>query len=187
MDVKGIEYLSSPQSLRNSEKCIDFVPVPFLCIIYMLSLWFHELLWMMIRTFQRGFLRNFSGKCSCLSLHYTDELSGWMHTTRRSLTGSLFLSRCTCQSEMQADWIENNFLISTVKSDCLDSTCYWVQFVRIMLRISLLHLWTVLLGSSLFLWCHYIFVIWGNSALIKWDWKCFIFFWRSWRDLVLIL
>lgn len=52
---------------------------------------------------------------------------------------------------------------------------YWAQFVSIVLRISLLCLWTRL-GSFLFLGCRYIVVIWGDSGLIKWDGKCFIFF-----------
>lgn len=177
MDVRGMEYcIFSPKSeeLRGKKKCISLVHIPFLCIIYMPSLWFLELLWMMICTFQWGLLLNFSGKCPCfvssthrrlVNLNARHQEVAYLQ--KASSAGVPVSQRC------RENWWEE-FSYFDCKIGLSGFLGYWAQFVSIVLRISLLCLWTRL-GSFPFLGCHYIVVIWGDSGLIKWDRKCFIF------------
>lgn len=53
------------------------------------------------------------------------------------------------------NWIEDNFLISTVKSDCLDSTCYWVQFED---RVENFTVAFMKKNRLPLLWCQYIYI-----------------------------
>lgn len=126
MGVRGTEYsIFSPKS-EELIKCIYLVHIPFLCIISMPPLRFLELWRRMLYTFQRMFLLRLSGRYACLSLHHTCQLEctppGGRFQEASLSSGVPVIQRCW------QNWIENNFLISTVKSNCLDSTCYWVQF-----------------------------------------------------------
>lgn len=126
MGVRGTEYsIFSPKS-EELIKRIYLVHIPFLCIISVPSLRFLELWWRMLCTFQRRFLRRLSGRCACVSLCHTCQLE-CTPPGGRFLEASLSAGVPVNQRGRQ-NWIEVNFLISTVKSDCLDCTCYWVQF-----------------------------------------------------------
>lgn len=126
MGARGTEYsLFSPKS-EELIKYIYVVHIPFLCIISAPPLSFLEPWGRRLCTFQRRFLLRRSGRCACLSLRHTCQPECTPPGGR--FQEASFSAGVPVNQGCRQNWIEDNFLISTVKSDCLDSTCYWVQF-----------------------------------------------------------
>lgn len=168
MGGRGIEYcILSPKSRRSSEIAI---------CSYFFSLCHLSFL-------------------SCPGWQYAHSSGGFFWIAQANVLACLFPIQTICQAEgippegrtqeasfstgvpvnlrWRQNWIGNNFIL-TVKSDCKNSTCCWVQFVRILLRISLLH-FQMTLGSFSFLGCHYMFAIWWVILVSKRRWEVFYF------------